>query len=49
MTQINRKKIDKLCIEAERLGMRVMHIHADVKRPGEPARIKIEFADKGKK
>jgi hypothetical protein len=47
--RIDRKKIDKLCLSAEKLGLRVVHIHADVKTPGEGTRIKIEFQDRGKK
>ena len=44
--EIDRKKINELCKQAEKLGLRIIHIHADIKQPGEPVRIKIEFADR---
>lgn len=41
--RIDQVRIRKLCEFAEKLGHRVMHIHADIIRDPAHARIKIQF------
>lgn len=46
---IDLKRIRELAQFAEKLGFRVIHVHADVLRPGEPPCVKIRLQDRGKK
>jgi signal recognition particle subunit SEC65 len=44
--RIDLRRIRQLAEAAEKLGFKVIHIHADIKTPGQPPRIKLDMVDK---